>query len=135
MKNVQGRTIWYALLFALGAVLFVLAQFMEKIEGFWSGMGLGFVLISAIRLVQLKRYKNDPAYAKKITVKNNDERNQYLSSQARSSSFSYSIIIEGIVIIALHGLGMTEMGRVVGMVMCGQLVLYWGSYFLLRSKY
>lgn len=135
MKNVQGRTMWYASLFVLGAVLFVLAEFMNVIDDFWSGMGLGFVLISAIRLVQLGRYKNDPAYAKKITVKNNDERNQYLSSRARSSSFSYSIILEGVVVIALHVLGMPEMGQIVAMVLCGQLVLYWGSYFLLRSKY
>ena len=47
---------------------------MVLIDRFWSGMGLGLVVVSGLRLVQIVRYKNNDAYAKKITVKNNDER-------------------------------------------------------------
>ena len=55
MKNVGSRTVWYTALLFVGIVLYILAEFMELIDRFWSGMGLGFVVVAGLRLVQIVR--------------------------------------------------------------------------------
>lgn len=135
MKNVEGRLIWYLALLFIGVILYISAEYFDIIDSFWSGMGIGFVVVSVIRLVQIGRYKKDPEYAKELTVKNNDERNQYLATKARSHTFYYSIILEGISLIVLYIIKMPNIAQVIGMVLCGQLFIYWVSYFFLKSKY
>ncbi len=135
MENVKNRTVWYTALLFVGIVLYILAEFMTLIDHFWSGMGLGFVVVSGLRLVQIVRYKNNDAYAKKITVKNNDERNQFLANEARSTTFYYSILLEAVAIIVLYIMQKAEVAQVITMVLCGQLIIYWVSYTFLKSKY
>ena len=135
MKNVESRIIWYTALLFVGVMLYIFAEFMALIDRFWSGMGLGFVVVSGLRLVQIVRYKNNDAYAKKITVKNNDERNQFLATQARSTTFYYSVLLETIAIIILYIMQKTEVAQVITMVLCSQLMIYWVSYAFLKSKY
>ncbi|MFJ7680311.1 hypothetical protein ACIQXQ_19985 [Peribacillus sp. NPDC097198] len=135
MKNIENRKIWYTALLVVGATLYILAELMELIDSFWSGMGLGFVVISGLRLVQIARYKNNDEYAKKITVANNDERNQFLANKARSTAFYNSILLEAIVGIVLHIIGKAEIAQVILTVLCGQLIIYWVTYVFLKSKY
>lgn len=135
MKNIESRMVWYSALLFIGAALFILAEFMEVLDNFWSGMGLGFVVVSGLRLVQIARYKNNDAYAKKITVENNDERNQFLATKARSTTFYYSILLEGLAIVIFYILKNSDVAQVISMVLCGQLIIYWVSYAFLKSKY
>lgn len=135
MKNVESRMVWYSALLFIGTALFILAELMELIDSFWSGMGLGFVVVSGLRLVQIARYKNNDEYAKKITVKNNDERNQFLATKARSTTFHYSILLEGLAIIIFYILKNSDVAQVITMVLCGQLIIYWVSYAFLKSKF
>lgn len=135
MKNVESRMVWYSALLFVGIVLFILAEFMEVMDSFWSGMGVGFVVVSGLRLVQIARYKNNDAYAKKITVENNDERNQFLATKARSTTFYYSILLEGLAIVIFYILKNSDVAQVISMVLCGQLIIYWVSYAFLKSKY
>ena len=135
MKNIESRMVWYSALLFIGAALFILAEFMEVLDNFWSGMGLGFVVVSGLRLVQIARYKNNDAYAKKITVENNDERNQFLATKAWSTTFYYSILLEGLAIIIFYILKTSDVAQVISMVLCGQLIIYWVTYAVLKSKY
>ena len=135
MKNVESRIIWYTALLVVGIALYILAEFMTLIDRFWSGMGLGFVVVSGLRLVQIIRYKNNDAYAKKITIKNSDERNQFLAKEARSTTFYYSVLLEAIAIIVLYIMQKTEVSQVITIVLCGQLMIYWLSYAFLKLKY
>ena len=132
MKN---KLFWYMALLFIGIALYVSAEYLNVIENFWGGMGIGFVIISAIRLGQIGRYKKDPQYAKQWDVKNNDERNQYIATKARAHTFYYSIIVAGILVIVLYMLELSDIAQVVSMMLCGQLIIYWITYFFLKSKY
>lgn len=70
-----------------------IGEIIGVITSFWGGMGIGIVVVSAIRLVQIVRFKNNVEYAKKLTV-NNDERNHFLATKALSSAFYYLILID-----------------------------------------
>ena len=135
MKNVNSRTMWYTVLLFAGAVLFIFAELMEVIDSFWGGMGIGFIVLSVLRLVQISRYKNNEEYAKKLTIANNDERNHFLNTKARATSLYYSILLEAILIIFLYIVDMSEVAQVITMVLCGQLIIYWVSYAFIKSKY
>lgn len=135
MQNVKSRMIWYMALLFIGIIIYISAEFFEVIDNFWSGMGICFVIVSIIRLIQIGRFKNDAEYAKKLTVKHSDERNHYLANRARSHTFYYSILVEGVTIILFNIMDMSEIAQVIGMVLCGQIIIYWITYFLLKSKY
>ena len=135
MKNAESRTVWYTALLFVGTVLSIFAGLMEVIDSFWSGMGIGFVVVSVLRLVQITRYKNNDEYAKKITVENNDERNHFLATKARATTFYYSILLEAFAIIIFYIMDIPEVAQVITMVLCGQLIIYWVSYAFLKSKY
>lgn len=115
--------------------MYILAGVFEMIDSFWSGMGMGIFIVSAIRLVQTVRYKNDDEYAKKLTVQYSDERNLYLSNKARSQTFYYSSLIEAVAIAVFIKMEMTLIAQVLGMVLCGQLIVYFVIYFYLKFKY
>ena len=131
----KSKLFWYMALLLIGVALYIAAEYLNIIENFWGGMGIGFVIMSAIRLGQIGRYKKDPQYAKQLDVRNNDERNQYIATKARAHTFYYSIILAGILVIALYMMEMSDIAQVVGMILCGQLIIYWAMYFFLRSKY
>ncbi|HDR5272238.1 hypothetical protein E8M24_33105 [Bacillus thuringiensis] len=135
MQNVKSRMIWYMALLFIGIIIYISAEFFEVIDNFWSGIGICFVIVSIIRLIQIGRFKNDAEYAKKLTVKHSDERNHYLANRARSHTFYYSILVEGVTIILFNIMDMSEIAQVIGMVLCGQIIIYWITYFLLKSKY
>lgn len=135
MSKVKSRSIYYVLLGIVGIIMFVAADIYNVIDTFWGGMGIGFAVLSAIRLVQLYRYGTDNSYAEKINVQNNDERNRFLAEKARSTTFYYSILIEAIGIIVLRALDYDKASTIVGLAICVQLVIYWVSYVLLKRKY
>ncbi|MER1986222.1 MAG: hypothetical protein ABS948_10060 [Solibacillus sp.] len=131
----KSKLVWHVALLLIGAALYVSAEYLNSIDSFWGGMGIGFIVISAIRLGQIGRYKRDPEYAKQVRIKNNDERNQYIATKARAHTFYYSIILAGIGVMVLYMLNMPDIAQVVSMVLCGQLIIYWLVYFFLNSKY
>lgn len=132
MKN---KLVWYIALLIIGAVLYVSAEYLQVIESFWGGMGIGFLFISIIRLGQIGRYRKDPQYAKQLKVKHSDERNRYIASKARAHTFYYSIILAGVSIIVLYVVGLPEIAQIVSFVLCGQLIMYYGMYLFLRTRY
>lgn len=104
MKNVESHKVWYIALLVIGIALYVTAGFMALMDDFWGGLGLGFIIISALRLVQIVRYQKDDDYAKKVTIAYNDERNQFLANKARSTAFYISILLEAIVSLVFQNI-------------------------------
>ncbi|NLK38516.1 MAG: hypothetical protein GX299_10640 [Epulopiscium sp.] len=135
MNRIKGKTIQYTLFAMIGVTIFILSEVFHFIDTFWSGLGVGFVIISVIRLIQLYRYQNDNDYAEKINIQNSDERNKFIADKARSMTFYYSILIAAILTIVLRVLGYYQESSILGYTICIQLVIYWLSYLWLKRKY
>ena len=134
MDRVSVNLISYIVLLLLGAGL-TLFSALGYLDEFWSGMGIGLIVVSVLNLIRFARYKTDPAYAERISVRNRDERNRYLAEKARSFSFFYSVLAECLAIIVLRVAAHPQLSTAVGFVLCAQLVLYWVSWLCLRRKY
>ena len=126
MNKVNSRMIWY---------IITVTPAFGWLDDFWVGMGGGLIGVSVIRLIQIARYKTNENYAERVNVANKDERNLYLANKARSWVFYYSILAECIGVIVLRVMEYPELSTLLGFVLCGQLVLYWGSWLYLKKRY
>lgn len=135
MNKIKKKTIVYTLFGFLGIIMFISSEGFNLIDTFWSGMGIGFVILSVIRLIQLYRYQNDDSYAEKVNVQNGDERNRFIAEKARGMAFYSFILIASISTIILRVLGYNQASLIVGYTICLQLFIYWLSYLWLKQKY
>lgn len=134
MNKVNSRLIWYIILILVGAAL-IITPALGWLDDFWVGMGGGLIGVAVVRLIMIARYKTNSDYAERVNVENRDERNLYLANKARSWAYYYSMLLEGIGIIVLRVMEYPELSTLLGFVLCGQLILYWGSWLYLKKRY
>lgn len=134
MKKMNFYLIWYGVLILIGIAL-IATPALGWLDDFWVGMGGGLIGVAAVRLVQVARYKTNDAYAERVNVSNRDERNKFLAEKARSYAYFYGILIECVGVILLRIFEYPELSTLLGMVLCLQLLLYWGNWLWLRKRY
>lgn len=118
----------------LGAVLFVCGA-MEVIDSYWSGMGGGFLAVGILQLIRHIRYRKNEEYREKVDVATGDERNRFLTGKAWAWAGYLFVLISGVATIALKVLGQDMWSLASSYALCLLLVLYWGSYLVLKRKY
>jgi len=131
--NLRHRTFSYVIILIVGGMLFVLSEILGRIDSFWGGLGLALFILATLRLFQVLRLKTSKDYAKKWNIDVNDERYIYISKDARSKAFYYSVIIEAILMIIFTTLDMTEYTKILSCLFVGQLLIYFILYFVLRK--
>lgn len=135
MRNKYAKNIyWVITWFAIGIVLTVLSR-MGVLDSYWNGAGSGLVAVAVIQLIRQMRYRSDDEYREKVDVEINDERNKYISTKAWAWAGYLFVLIMAVGVIASKALGYDEMSMYASWSLCILLVLYWGSYWVLRKKY
>ena len=135
MKSIDSKMIWYGALLIIGVILNIAAKYIDGENDFWSVLGILMIVMSALRFIQIGRMKKDSNYAKKVTIKNQDERNVFISMKARANTFYYSILIGCLLVFILYIFDQKEIGEILGLVICGQLIIYFLTYFQLSKRY
>lgn len=118
----------------LGAALFICGA-MEIVDSYWSGMGGGFLGVGIVQLIRHIKYRKDEEYREKVDIANSDERNRFLTGKAWAWAGYLFVLVCGVAVIALKALGQDQLSTAAGMALCLLLVLYWGSYLVLKRKY
>lgn len=132
--KMRNRTFSYTFILLIGGLLFFLSEILDRIDSFWGGLGLALIILSTLRLLQLLRIQTNKDYAEKRSIDINDERNIYISKEARSKAFYYSVIIEAIFIFIFTAFDRTEYAKVMSCLFIGQLFIYYVLYFVLRKR-
>ena len=130
MKNTRNLII-YLLYLIIGGVLLTLGIF-EVIDSFWSGMGVGLLFISVLRLARL--YKNE-LYREKVETEISDERNRFIRNKAWAFTGYLFVLISAVATIAFRAVGQELLSTASSVALCLLLVIYWVSFFILRKKY
>ena len=133
MKH-NGRVILFIAYILLGGVLVGLG-FAEIVDSFWSGMGSAFLIIGALRLLRLYRFRKNESYREKMEVAEKDERNHFIRSKAWAWAGYLFIMACGAAVIVLKLMGLEEWSLAAGCGVCLLLLLYWISYLILQKKY
>ena len=118
----------------VGAALFVCGA-MEWIDSYWSGMGGGFLAVGILQLIRHIRYRKNEDYREKVDVETNDERNRFLTGKAWAWAGYLFVMVSGVATIALKVMGQDQWSLAASYALCLLLVLYWGSYLVLKRKY
>ena len=133
MKN-NRKILSYGTYILLGVILWILGM-AEIVDEFWSGMGSAFVLVGALRLVRMYRYRNDENFREKMEIETTDERKCFIRNKAWAWSGYLFILIAACAVIILKIMGLEVLSMAASIAVCLMLVLYYVSYFILNKKY
>ena len=132
--NYKRRMIWGVFWIVLGLTLTALG-IMGRIDSYWSGMGGGFAGVGIAQLIRHIRYRKNEEYREKVDVETNDERNRFLAGKAWAWAGYLFVMVSGVATIALKVMGQDQWSLAASYALCLLLVLYWGSYLVLKRKY
>ena len=132
MKN--KRIVTYVVYILIGVTLCGLG-FAEVVDEFWSGMGSGLLVVGLLRLVQMYRFRKDEHYREMIEIETADERNCFIRNKAWAWAGYLFILLACSSMIILKIAGQELLSMAASWAVCIMLVLYWGSYVVLRKKY
>lgn len=135
--NINKQLFLYFIILIMAFCGFIFTIFWGEGDSysFWNGLATGLIFICILRIYLILKYKTNENFAKKIDVKNNDERNRFLAERAKGLAFYFYIVISGALIIGLKVLGFDEASSVLGFSICGLVILYLVIYFVIRKKY
>ena len=133
MKN-HKRLIANIVEIAIGVILTVLG-YMGMIDEYWTGMGTALIVVGIIFMIRQIRYQTNAEYKDSVDVEVNDERNRYLRLKAWAWAGYMLVLICAFASIIFKLLGNDQLSVMSGGCVCLLIVLYWGSYLILRKKY
>lgn len=133
MRN-DKRMIASIIYIFLGAVLIGLGC-AGRADEFWSGMGSALCTVGVIRLMQFFRIRKDEAYREKLEVEIADERNRFIRNKAWAWAGYSFVMIAAVSVIVFRILNQELLSMAASSAICIFLILYWGSYLILRKKY
>lgn len=130
-----NRNMWIYLIFSIvGAVLLTLAD-LKIVDEFWGLIGTVLFVCGALRLVRTIRLNRSDKYREKMEVADTDERLKFIRNKAWAWTGYLFIIFAAVAGLVLKILGQDLIAFVICMAMCGMLILYWVTFFILSRKY
>ena len=118
----------------IGIVLFILSL-MSKLDEFWSGMGSALFVMGVIQLLRFRRINNNPEYREKVELELHDERNHFLRNKAWAYAGYLYVIGSAVMTIVFKVMGYDTLSMFASSTTCIMSVLFWLSFYYLRSKY
>lgn len=129
------RRMYLSLFWLLLGTVLVVCGMTEVIDSYWCGMGGGFAGVGIAQLIRHIRYRKNDDYREKVDVETNDERNRFLTGKAWAWAGYLFVMVSGVATIALKVMGQDQWSLAASCALCLLLVLYWGSYLVLKRKY
>ena len=119
----------------IGLVLITVDALNHFDNQFFFSFGITLIVMGILRLIRHRKITKDDASIHRQEVAETDERTLMMAEKARSWAFSYSIMIAGIAVIVLSLLGKHDDAQPFAWFVCGEVVLYWICWLILRRKY
>lgn len=133
-RNITARWILCTLYLLIGLSLTV-CGLLNLVDSYWSGMGGALIIVGALQIVRLIRYKTSPQYKEETDTAVRDERNRFLSTKAWSWAGYLYVMIAAVATIVFKLIDQEILMFAASGSLCIILVLYWISYFILNKKY
>jgi len=118
----------------LGAVLAVCAM-AGMVDTYWNSFGAALLGVGCMQLWRQRRYRRDEAYREKVDTESSDERNRFIASRAWAWAGYAFVMIAAVATIAFQIAGRRELSLMASLGVCLMVLLYWGSYMILKRKY
>ena len=110
--------------------------FLAKLwDEFWNGMGVALIVVGTLFLLRSIKYHTNSDYREKYDIAAKDERNHYLSLKAWAWAGYLFVLIGAVSAIVFEIIGMHQLVPLASSMVCLVILLYAGSYMVLRRKY
>ena len=129
------HNMYFSLLWvALGAAL-ITCHLAGLMEAYWYSMGISLLVVGILQLLRFRRYQKNAAYREKVDTENSDERNKFISGRAWAWAGYAFVMIAAVAAIASKIAGREDLMMFCSGSVCLIVLLYWGSYMILKRKY
>ena len=118
----------------LGIVLFA-CHASGLIEEYWSGMGIAFIVVGILQVIRNIRYRTNTEYREKFDTASKDERNRFISNKAWAWAGYLFVMVAAVGSIVFKLMGREDLMMLASGSVCLIILLYWGSWMVLRKKY
>lgn len=118
----------------LGAVLFV-CHASGLIEEYWSSMGFAFIVVGILQVIRQIRYRTNEDYREKFDTASKDERNRFIANKAWAWAGYLFVMVAAVGSIVFKLMGREDLMMLASGSVCLIILLYWGSWMVLRKKY
>ena len=133
-RRIITRWVLGILYLLIGITLMICHQ-LAMVDDYWSGMGVALIVVGALQIIRLIRYRTDIAYKEQTDTVVSDERNRFLGMKAWSWAGYLYVLLAAVATIVFKVMGEETLLFAASGSMCIILVLYWVSYLILRKKY
>ena len=117
-----------------GVILIILAAVLKLENEFLSSFGFALVVCGLVRVRNYKRITKSDESIRRQEIAETDERNISIANRAKSWAFSLYVFLTCVLVIALEVLNREELVNILGGSVCALLLLYWGSYWIIRRR-
>lgn len=133
MKGTYPKAV-YILITLLGIVLLILNTVLD-LSITVGAVGAGLFAYGLNRLVGEWRVKNNPEFAKRLEISNQDERLAFIADKSRSWTLIVTIIALTVSGIILLSIGQEAYGYTCLYTTCGISVVYFIVYKIISRRY
>ena len=124
-----------SILYIIIGILLIGCGFAGAVDEFWNGCGCGLLVVGIIQLIRFYRLNKNEAYREMVEIELADERNHFLRNKAWAWAGYLFVIISGIGTIVFKIIGQDLLSLAASWAVCLVLILFWGSYHILKRKY
>ena len=118
----------------LGIILTILGE-KNILNELFSGMGIALIIMAIVQLIRIYKYNTDSNYQEKIDTEIADERNKFIRMKAWSWAGYMFVLLAAVATIICMAIGQKILMYAFSYSVCAVLILYYGSYLVLRNKY
>lgn len=129
------KKIYFSIFWVVLGVGLAVCGFTGAIPDSWGTTGFALVAVGAVQIIRQMRYRTDREYKEKVDVALEDERNKFIHSKAWAWAGYLFVLIAALTSIVLRIMGMEEQSIMASLGVALIVLLYWGSYMVLRKKY
>lgn len=135
-KKKMKQRLYIAVSYCVLGLILIIADVVNSFENYFIfSFGFAFLIMGVLRIVQNRKITNNEKTMHKREIAETDERNIMLSERAKSWTFSFSIMIAGIIVIILSFLGRHELAQPFAWFVCLMVALYWIFRLIANKKY
>ena len=131
----QNKRLYVNIVWLIVGSILIGLSFAGIVDEYWNGMGMAFAIVGAINLLRIHRLNKNEAYREKRELEMSDERNHFIRNKAWAWAGYLFIMIMAVACIILRIIGQDIFSMAASGTVCLMLVLFWGSYHILKRKY
>ena len=105
------------------------------IEEYWSSMGFAFIVVGILQVIRQLRYRTTEDYREKFDTASQDARNRFISNKAWAWAGYLFVMVAAVGAIGFKLMGREDLMMLASGSVSLIILLYWGSWMVLKRKY